>query len=56
MNHSQLVSALIKPAKQIMEEMTDVKTNILHMVVGISGETGELLDAIKKKSFITINQ
>jgi NTP pyrophosphatase (non-canonical NTP hydrolase) len=38
----------VKPGKQIVSELTGSDTNLLHMVIGISGEAGELLDAIKK--------
>lgn len=39
--YDQFVAALAKPMPTPME-------NLLHMVVGISGEAGELLDAVKK--------
>jgi NTP pyrophosphatase (non-canonical NTP hydrolase) len=48
LHHPQLVAALVKPGKQIVSELTGSDTNLLHMVIGISGEAGELLDAIKK--------
>ena len=43
-----MVAALVKEPKQLMEEMTADKLNLMHMAVGISGEAGELLDAVKK--------
>lgn len=46
--HSELVALLVKPGKDIINELTPEKTSLLHMVIGISGESGELLDAIKK--------
>lgn len=46
--HGSFVAALIKPGDQIKEEMTANDCNLLHMGVGVSGEAGELLDAIKK--------
>jgi NTP pyrophosphatase (non-canonical NTP hydrolase) len=46
--HPQLVSALVKPGEQIAAEINGSDANLLHMVIGISGEAGELLDAIKK--------
>jgi NTP pyrophosphatase (non-canonical NTP hydrolase) len=46
--HPQLVAALVKPGNQIASEITARDANLLHMVIGISGEAGELLDAIKK--------
>ena len=46
--HSQMVSALKKPGEIISEEINGPQADLLHMVVGISGESGELLDAVKK--------
>lgn len=46
--HADLVQALVKPGETVLAELTPSKANILHMAVGISGESGELLDAIKK--------
>ena len=47
-NYSYMVSMLAKPGHAIVEELTADKAHALHMAVGISGEAGELLDAIKK--------
>ena len=47
-NHSGMVRALAKPGAAIKEELTPEGTHLLHMAVGVSGEAGELLDAIKK--------
>lgn len=46
--HAAMVSNLIKPGEVIKDQLTPKQAHILHMVVGISGEAGELLDAIKK--------
>jgi NTP pyrophosphatase (non-canonical NTP hydrolase) len=46
--HPDLVEALAKPGRAIVEAMTPVEAHLIHMVMGISGEAGELLDAIKK--------
>lgn len=46
--HKQLVKALAKPGESILATMDADKANLLHMAVGISGESGELLDAVKK--------
>lgn len=46
--HSEMVTALIKSPKTIQEEITSFDAGALHMAIGISGEAGELLDAIKK--------
>ena len=47
-NYSHMVSMLAKPGRDIVEELNADKAHALHMAVGISGEAGELLDAIKK--------
>lgn len=48
--HEELVSALAKDGNLIKQELTPLTAHRLHMVVGISGEAGELLDAIKKEA------
>ena len=45
---SNMVAALAKSGEDITNEMNPTKAHILHMAVGIAGEAGELLDAIKK--------
>lgn len=47
-NHSEMVAALAKPGADIVATLTAEDAHALHMAVGISGEAGELLDAIKK--------
>jgi NTP pyrophosphatase (non-canonical NTP hydrolase) len=47
-DHEFLVASLAKPGLEICQEMDPRKAHMLHMIIGISGETGELLDAIKK--------
>lgn len=47
-SHPQLVEALCKPGRAISENMTPLEAHLIHMVMGVSGEAGELLDAIKK--------
>lgn len=46
--HRQMVGALVKPGDAILAKMDGAAMHYLHMAVGISGEAGELLDAIKK--------
>lgn len=48
--YADMVRALAKPGERILATMTPLKAHILHMAVGISGEAGELLDAVKKAS------
>jgi hypothetical protein len=43
--HSKMVRALAKPGEGIM---TPNLMHNLHMAVGVSGEAGELLNAVKK--------
>lgn len=48
MKHSDLVRALAKPGADICKDLTPGVAHCLHMAVGVSGESGELLDAVKK--------
>ena len=47
-DYREKVAALQKPGAEIITELTPKKASALHMAVGVSGESGELLDAIKK--------
>lgn len=46
--YGKMVNNLAKPGKDIIETLTPEKAHLLHMAVGVSGEAGELLDAVKK--------
>ncbi len=46
--HREFVRKLCKAGSVIAEELTPEDCHRLHMAIGISGEAGELLDAIKK--------
>lgn len=46
----KMVIALAKNGQAIINDLDPAKANLLHMAVGVSGESGELLDAIKKYS------
>lgn len=48
-NHSAMVSALAKPGATIAAELTGEDAHLMHMAIGVSSESGELLDAIKKR-------
>jgi NTP pyrophosphatase (non-canonical NTP hydrolase) len=48
MDHDELVMKLCKPGYKIKSELSADDCHLIHMVMGISGEAGELLDAIKK--------
>jgi len=45
---NNMVSILVKSGEDILQELTPKQSHLLHMAVGVSGESGELLDAIKK--------
>jgi NTP pyrophosphatase (non-canonical NTP hydrolase) len=47
-SHAELVSSLVKPGEQIKAEVSPLEMHILHMLMGVCGEAGELLDALKK--------
>lgn len=47
-NHGEMVAQLAKSGRDIAVGMTPVNAHLLHMGVGICGEAGELIDAIKK--------
>lgn len=47
-NYSDMVATLAKPGQAIRDSLTAHDCNVMHMVMGISGEAGELLDAVKK--------
>ena len=48
LTHARMVAALVKPGEQLLGDMTPESAHLLHMAIGISGEAGELLDAVKK--------
>lgn len=48
LEHKDLVAALAKDGDTIARELTGHDAHLVHMAIGISGEAGELLDAIKK--------
>lgn len=43
-----MVAALVKPGQAILNTLTPEKSDMLHMLIALPGEVGELLDAIKK--------
>lgn len=46
--HAELVRKLMKSGNEIYDEMTPFRCELTHMAIGIAGEAGELLDAVKK--------
>ncbi len=45
--HVQMVKTLVKNPAEILKGLDPVKVDLLHALLGISGEAGELLDAVK---------
>ena len=48
--HSEMVAGLAKSGHTIADELTGEDAHLLHMAVGIRGEAGALLDAVKKST------
>lgn len=48
--HNEMVATLAKSGKIIADEIDASDAHLIHMAIGIAGESGELLDAIKKKA------
>lgn len=46
--YRSFVDSRCKAGEEIKQEMTPKQAHLLHMAVGVAGEAGELLDAIKK--------
>ena len=44
--HSEMVARLMKPKSEL--QFTPTQCDMIHAILGISGECGELLDTIKK--------
>lgn len=47
-SHAELVQKLAKSGEHIVAQITPDQAHLWHMATGVSGEAGELLDAIKK--------
>ena len=46
--HAEMVTRLVKSGEEILASLTPAKCNLLHAVLGIAGECGELVDIVKK--------
>lgn len=46
--YDEMTAALSKSGSSIIQDLNPTKADLLHMAVGVSGEAGELLDAVKK--------
>ena len=51
--YSKMISVLVKPGSVIKETLKGEDVDLWHMATGISGEAGELLDAVKKHVIYT---
>lgn len=49
-SHQDMVAKLFKDGNAIIKTITEEQLTRLHAVVGVSGEAGELLDAVKKET------
>lgn len=49
--YTDMVARLQKPGEAIVEDMSPIRAATLHMGVGVVGEAGELIDALKKWVF-----
>lgn len=47
-SHIKLVSDLAKSGQSIIHDLNPLKAHLLHMAVGVAGEAGELIDALKR--------
>lgn len=47
-DYDKMTAALSKTGSAIIKDLNPIKADLLHMAVGVSGEAGELLDAVKK--------
>lgn len=46
--YEEFVESRVKPGKYLLEEASPNKMDAIHMALGVAGEAGELVDAIKK--------
>lgn len=46
--HTQMVKQLEKDPAEVIKTLNPKMMSLIHMAMGVSGEAGELLDAIKK--------
>lgn len=48
--HPEMVKKLVKSGDQIKQDLTGEDCNLIHAIMGICGEAGELLDTVKKST------
>ena len=51
--HAEMVQDLLKDPNAILNGLTPGSVNKIHSVLGLAGEVGELIDAIKKHTMYT---
>lgn len=47
-DYHMFVMRLAKPGKDILQNLSANDTHLMHMLLGLSGEVGELIDGLKK--------
>lgn len=47
-NYADMVKRLAKPGADILADLDTLDAHLIHMAMGVAGEAGELLDAVKK--------
>lgn len=47
-DYAKFVAQITKPGRDIAASLTPEEAHLIHMIMGIAGEAGELLDSIKK--------
>jgi NTP pyrophosphatase (non-canonical NTP hydrolase) len=48
MEYGLMVATLKKSPELILGQLTPIQTDAIHMTIGLAGEAGEMLDAVKK--------
>lgn len=46
--YADMVFALAKPGDEIAKDFDGHKAHLMHMLIGLAGEVGELMDALKR--------
>jgi NTP pyrophosphatase (non-canonical NTP hydrolase) len=46
--YADMVARLAKPGADILANLDPLDTHLIHMAMGVAGEAGELLDAVKR--------
>lgn len=54
--YEEMVRKLAKPGQDIIATLTPESAHLLHMTIGITGEAGELLEAVINKDFENIKE